>query len=136
MTDYELVYLFKEVTRLASDFFLGYISIVVGFLAIGLFFGQMLSRILIILTVGLYSFLSIAAISSIWREYQTFEAMALQIRKRAAEGADLAWLPVVQAPEIAFRVAPISIGLMLVVIFCASIYFFFQVRGIDPKDFR
>jgi len=43
---------------------------------------------------------------------------------------------VVQAPEIAFRVAPISIGLMLVVIFCASIYFFFQVRGIDPKDFR
>jgi len=136
LTNYELVYLFKEVTRLASDFFMTYISIVVGFLAIGLFFGQMLPRSLTAIIVGLYSVISISTVLSVMAEFHSMSSMALQIKERATEGADIGWLPINNAPPLALELLPIYFGLILVIVFTCSIFFFFRIRMIDPKDFR
>jgi len=136
LTNYELVFLFKEVTRLASDFFMTYISIVVGFLAIGLFFGQTLPRSLTAIVVGLYSVISLSTVLSVMGEFQAMGSLALQIRARAAQGADIEWLPINSAPSWVLESLPVYFGLVLAVVFICSIFFFFRVQHLDPKDFR
>ena len=136
MSDFELLYLFNETIALAGNSFVAFVSIVAGFLFVGLFFGQVLTKSMTILVVALYSFVSFASIFQISRMYLTFQAFALRIRQQTVEGADLAWHPLNSTSEFPLSMLPFVAPSMLVIAYIASLIFFFNTRKLDPKSFR
>ena len=135
MSDFEVLYLFNETVALTWTATFAVLSIVAGFLFVGLFFGQMLTKTMTILIVALYSFVNLAAIFQIHRMFLTFQAFALRIRQQTVEGADLAWHPINSTPEVMLSMVPVFAPTILVIAYIASLIFFFNTRKLDPKSF-
>ena len=136
MSDFELIYLFHQMIALSGDTFIVCVSVIAGFLFIGLFFGQVLTRSMTVILVTLYSFVIFATIFQVSRMYLSFQAFAFRIRQQPAEGADLAWYPVNSTPEFMLNALPFFGPSMALVAYIASLIFFFNTYKSDPKSFR
>jgi len=96
----------------------------------------MLNRILTIVLVGLYGFVSLGSIFFIYRIYSTMAFVGQEIRTSSASNPTIARLPINETPAALLDAAPVIVSVVLIVILAISLFFFFRTRKLDPKAFR
>jgi len=136
LSNFELAYLLIETANLGSNLFLGAVTIMTGFVVIGLFFGQMLNRTMTGLLVGGYTLVMLGTTAQLNRLWANFLGLALEIRARHAETGAFEWHAIVHTPEVLLNFAPYFITLVIVGAYVGTLAFFFQTRKLDPKEFR
>lgn len=136
MSEYELADLFLNTVVAAGNLFLSLVTIMTGFLVVGLFFGQLLDRVMLIIVVGGYTGLILVSGLQVNRAYTSFSNIAFEIRERAAETGELHWHAVVSTPQWFLEAGPYVTGFFVLLGYVGSLIFFFRTRKLDPKDFR
>lgn len=137
MTEYELAMLFFEAATLAITSVFSPISIMAGFLAAGLLFGQHMDRRLTVLLVSLYTFFFLVVVSfATGRQLASYGNLAKEIQARTAEGADLAWHGANTVPGFMFGAMPITFSFLFLIAFAGSLAFFFHVQKTEPLGGR
>lgn len=136
MTEFELAYLFLETLKTASDSFFWVVTMMTGFLVIGLFFGQLLDRVMTGLVVGGYTALVLISAIQVNRAYTSFRNIAFEIRDRAAETDELQWHAVTRTPEWFLNAGPYLVVAFVALGYIGTLIFFFRTRHLDPKEFR
>lgn len=136
MTEFELSYLLIETVSYTGDLFLGAVSIMTGFVVIGLFFGQMLNRLMTLMLVGGYTLVMFGTTAQLNRIWINFLGIAIEIRARHAETGAFDWHGITRTPEVLLNIAPYFTTVVILGAYTGTLIFFFQTRKLDPKEFR
>jgi len=136
MTEYELGDLFLNTALGAGSLFMTLVTVMAGFLFVGLYFGQMLDRVMTGIIVAGYTIIFATSDMQINRAYTTFVNLGEEIRRRAESGDEFQWHAVLTAPEWIFSVSPYLASGLLVLGYVGTLVFFFRTRKLDPREFR
>jgi len=136
LSNYEILFAFYETGHLISESMALVMTVLAGFMVAGVFFGQVLDRIMTALLVGVYSLFYLFTAFTLVRQAHAYGGLMEVIRERNAEGTDFSWHGGVNIPDTVVAVGIWPLSFVLTVAFAGSLVFFFRTRQLDPKSFR
>lgn len=136
LSNYEILFAFYETGHLISDSMALVMTVLAGFMVAGVFFGQVLDRVMTVLLVGVYSLFYFFSAFTLVRQAHAYGALMDVIRERNAQGVDFSWHGGVNIPDAVVSVGTWPLSFVLTAAFAGSLIFFFRTRKLDPKSFR
>lgn len=136
LSNYEILFAFYETGHLISSSMALVMTVLAGFMVAGVFFGQVLDRVMTTLFVGVYSLFFLLTAFTLVRQTHAYGALMEEIRARNAQGTDFSWHGGINVPDFFVALGVWPLVLILALAFAGSLIFFFRVRTTDPKQFR
>lgn len=136
LSNYEILFAFYETGHLISESMALVMTVLAGFMVAGVFFGQVLDRVMTALLVGVYSLFYLLSAFALVRQAHAYGGLMNVIRERNAQGVDFSWHGGVNIPDALVAVGTWPLAFVLTAAFIGSLVFFFRTRRLDPKDFR
>lgn len=136
LSNYEILFAFYETGHLISDSTALVMAVLAGFMVAGVFFGQVLDRVMTALLVGVYSLFYLFSAFTLVRQAHAYGALMVEIRGRNAQGVDFSWHGGVDIPDAVVTIGTWPLTFVLTAAFIGSLVFFFRTRKLDPKSFR
>lgn len=136
MSDYEVLMVFYEVTDDLNGVFTLYLSMIGAFLFLGLFFAQVLNRLMTGIIIFIYLSMMSGVVTRMVEACAMFERVVGEMGRRTMlEDSGLAWIGEIR-PDFVLQSFSETTAFTLTLAIIASIIFFFQTSKIDPKDLR
>jgi hypothetical protein len=130
MTEFEIAYMFTEISGLLSTNFMNFASLTFAFLVSSVLGAQRLSRPMAFIALALYSLLSLAVIYQIYRTLIAVVRLGQEIKEKAQlEGSALKWHVLTDSGDLTMAVMPLLPVAIMIIAFCASLYFFKECRS-------
>lgn len=128
MTEYELTYLFNETYSTAFTMISTHMALVSGTVIAAFTSAHLLSRNMIWLMLGLYSWMSFVLLNIEFRQMSIVSGLFEQIRVFSATGKGLSWHAAALTPASVSDAIPYFATGFGAIVYVATIVFIFQCR--------
>jgi hypothetical protein len=133
MTEYEMADLFDSLYATAFTMSSISMTLVSGFLVASFVAAHRLSRTMTGLALGIYTWMTFLMINASYRQFSIISGLYSKMRDFNTSGKGLEWHTGALSPAATTDATPYAISAFGVIVFVATIYFFFHCRRVNTK---